>query len=87
MKSKRKSLTGGKIPKRKRDQLKAQATYTPAADYAAMADEQQETARHAKRSQEQADKYNKNRWFFQKEKRANQFDGKPKKRKHNLNLP
>jgi hypothetical protein len=89
MKSKRKSLTGGKIPKRKSG-LKI-AEYKSFAElskeHSAHWNSVIDTANTVKRQQEQADNYNKNKWFFQKEKPASKFDGKPKKRKHNLNLP
>ena len=73
MKSKRKSLTGGKIPKRKRDKLKAQATYTPNWDIRDLADTQAREAAERKRQAAKNKKFNKNKWFFQKEREGASF--------------
>ena len=75
MKSKRKSLTGGEIPKRKRDKLKAQATYTPNKDARRIWESQVDEANRHKKKMEANKKFNKNKWFFQKEKYTGPKEG------------
>ena len=81
MRSKRK-------PKKKSNRSKLLAqSFTRDRSLDALADSVNEAKRRQTRQSEQADQYNQNRWFWQEEKKPRHFDGKPKKRKHNRNLP